>query len=117
MASSRDPGYWMAESGVARRTGGGDGGRALVVGRFDCGPRRVGHPRNVHIDVGTNNGIDTDADLDTGFDANTDSDRDAATGTGTDGGGATCGERPVPVPLGEHQLHDVRVRRPKRRPL
>ncbi len=101
----------MAGSGVARRAGGGDGGRVLVVSRFDRRPRRVGHARIVHIDVGTDIGIDT------GFDAKSDSDRDAATGTATDGGGAICGERPVPVTLGKYQLHDLHVRRPKHRPL
>ena len=95
MASSRDPGHWMARSGVARRAGGVDGGRMLVVSRFDRGPRRVGGARIVHIDVGTDLGIDTNADLDTGVDANSDSDRDAATGTDTDGGGAICGRRTV----------------------
>jgi hypothetical protein len=78
MARSRDPGYWMAGSCVARRAGGGDGGGVLVVSRFDRGPRRVGHARIVHIDVGTDIAIDTDADLGAGFDANSDSDRDAA---------------------------------------
>jgi hypothetical protein len=67
----------------------------LVVSRFDRGPRRVGGARIVHIDVGTDLGIDTNADLDTGVDANSDSDRDAATGTDTDGGGAICGRRTV----------------------
>jgi hypothetical protein len=39
----------MAGSGVARRAGGGDGGRVLVVSRFDRRPRRVRHARIVHF--------------------------------------------------------------------
>jgi hypothetical protein len=107
----------MAGSGVARRGGGSDGDRVLVVSRFDRGPRRVRHARTVHIDAGTDIAIDTDAGRDTGFGTNSDSDRDAAGGTHTDGGGAICGKRPVPVTVGKHQLHDVHIRRRKRRPL
>jgi hypothetical protein len=86
----------------------------LVVSRFDCGPRPVGHARILHIDGGTDDGIDTNSDGDRG--AASDSDRDA-TAPATGAGGEARGAQHFPVTLGEHQLHAVHDARPERRPL
>lgn len=97
----------MVGPGSARRAR-GDGGRVLVVSRFDRGPRRVGtdhdrdrdaagSPGGVHIAVCS------------------DSDGDRGSGPGTSArtgdSGAAGRAWQFPVALGQHQLHVVHSRR------
>ena len=100
-----DTGGPMAEPRMARRAGGAGAGWVLVDSQFDR-----------HLAVATNpGGIHAVACTDR------DGDRDACPGAdasaGADRGGAAGVAQHFSVTLGQHQLHDVRLRRRDRRPL
>jgi len=95
----------MAEPRMARRAGGAGAGWVLVDSQFDR-----------HLAVATNpGGIHAVACTDR------DGDRDACPGAdasaGADRGGAAGVTQHFSVTLGQHQLHDVHLRRGNRRPL
>ena len=100
-----DTGGPMAEPRMARRAGGAGAGWVLVDSQFDRHLAVATNPGGIHAVACTDR--DGDRDGCPGADAS----------TGADRGGAAGVAQHFSVTLGQHQLHDVRLRRRDRRPL
>ena len=104
-----DTGGPMAEPRMARRAGGAGAGWVLVDSQFDRHLAVATNPGGIHAVACTDRDGDRDACPGPGASA------DAS--AGADRGGAAGVAQHFSVTLGQHQLHDVRLRRRDRRPL